>query len=798
MLTLLRLPIKFELRPVLQSAAAILFAIAFSFGTTTEAQWLKDGKKELPSPLVDSEPFDLLILNDRAENAILKIKPLEKVPTFPLEARGVIVFDLFADFDEKLEVPNSSVAKIETFHELLLAEAQAWVSDGKYRMAFRNLLYLYDNGGDVDSDLVATMRKCMFFDATDNLKQKDFERALSTYEDIYLSDPDIDLEGTDKSLIDIIMICYDGIIQQRFDAQRYSTVQKNVDALASKYPDEAEALVETWNRRFLERSDELLEKARQFADQGEGRMAHQFARKADQVVPERDVVLDYQTELLKQFPLVMVGVSQTAADFDPSRIDHWGSRRTGRLVRRRMVELSGLTDEGGQYNFLNGTLLRTDEVGLKYTFQIENEAKFGVPPINAFELSSRLISRGQPDSPNFNGGWAKVVDRVFVEDDTKVSFTLKTPFVRPEALLTMPYVDAVTDADSDVEKSIFDGHYILANRDNEITTFETNPIYDAIETDDHPVIIEQLYASASEAVDDLIAGNIDVVDRISIGDIKRLKADPKIGVRPYALPTVHLLVPKIRDEELAADLFFRTGLSHLIDRDLIVDDVICGGNQIDGCLPISGPFPIGTENNDQISYGYDLKAKPIPYNESLGRVLTELAMAPKPPKRTYKLKAPSMTIVYPPSSMAANACNAIARNWTQAGFPTETRVLKEGQSIPDDPNWDFLYIEVTMEEPLTDAHKLVGNRGIANDVSAPIEQTLRILNYSRSWQSSCAALRRLHRQIRVDLSVIPLWQITEHYAFRNTARNLGRELVHLYQNVERWKIDPSANEEQKD
>lgn len=782
---------------MIQFATAVL-VIVFSLGSSAGAQWLKDGKNELPSPLVDSEPFDLLILNDRGEEATLKIKPMETVPTFPLDARGVVVFELFADFDEKLEVPNASVEKIETFQELLLAEARSWVSDGKYRMAFRNLLYLYDNGGDVDPDLVATMRKCMFFDATDNLKQQDFERALSTYEDIYLSDPDIDLKGTDKSLIDIIMICYDGIIQQKFDAQQYSTVQKNVDALASKYPDEAEALVDTWNKRFLSRSDELLAQAREYASQNEGRLAHQFARKADQVVPDRKAVLDYQTELLNQFPLVMVGVSQTAADFDPTRIDHWGSRRTGRLVRRRMVELSGLTDEGGQYNFLNGTLLRTDEVGLKYSFEIENSDKFGIPPIDAFELSTRLISRGQPDSPNFNGGWAKVVDRVFVEDDSRVSFTLKTPFVRPESLLTMPYSDVQTNDEGSLPKEIFDGHYVLANRDRDITTFETNPIYDAIAGEGHPVIIEQLYATASEAVDDLMAGNIDVVDRIAIGDIKRLKADPKIGVRPYALPTVHLLVPKIRDKELGEDLFFRTGLSHLIDRNLIVNEVICGGNEIDGCLPISGPFPIGTENNDQISYGYDMSAKPIPYNESLGRVLTELAMAPKPPKRTSKLTAPSMTIVYPPSSMAANACNAIARNWTQAGFPTETRVLKDGQSIPEDPNWDFLYIEVTMEEPLTDAHKLVGNRGIAKNVSAPIEQTLRILNYSRSWQSSCAALRRLHRQIRVDLSVIPLWQITEHYAFRNTARNLGRELVHLYQNVDRWKIDPSANEEQED
>ena len=108
--------------------------------------------------------------------------------------------------------------------------------------------------------------------------------------------------------------------------------------------------------------------------------------------------------------------------------------------------------------------------------------------------------------------------------------------------------------------------------------------------------------------DELIQGNIDVVDRVSIGDVERLKENPKIGVRPYALPTVHLLIPKIRSEELGEDLYFRSGLSHLIDRNLVVNDVICNGNLIDGCTPISGPFPLGTADNDQISYGYDVKS----------------------------------------------------------------------------------------------------------------------------------------------------------------------------------------------
>ena len=108
---------------------------------------------------------------------------------------------------------------------------------------------------------------------------------------------------------------------------------------------------------------------------------------------------------------------------------------------------------------------------------------------------------------------------------------------------------------------------------------------------------------------------------------------------------------------------------------------------------------------------------------------------------------------------------------------------------------DFLYLEVSIEEPLADAFTMIGPHGFAPDVSAPVEQTLRNLSYAKSWQSACSDLRRLHKQTSVDLSVVPLWQVKEHYAYRYTVRGIGRDLIHLYQNVDRWKIDLTAEEE---
>ena len=84
--------------------------------------------------------------------------------------------------------------------------------------------------------------------------------------------------------------------------------------------------------------------------------------------------------------------------------------------------------------------------------------------------------------------------------------------------------------------------------------------------------------------------------------------------------------------------------------------------------------------------------------------------------------------------------------------------------------------------------------GIASKVSSPVEQSLQSLGYTESWQDASRTLRRIHRQVSNDLSVIPMYQIKEHFAFRKNVYGIGRDLIHLYQNIERWKIEGYATE----
>ena len=241
---------------------------------------------------------------------------------------------------------------------------------------------------------------------------------------------------------------------------------------------------------------------------------------------------------------------------------------------------------------------------------------------------------------------------------------------------------------------------------------------------------------------------------------------------------------------MADNFRFRSALSTAIPRDSIVIDVIGGGQKLDGCDTITGPFPLGGDDNDQISYGYDLRVKPLQFSEKLSMVLTKLAITK--PGGPEDPKPPSIVMAHPSSSTARTCAEAVARAWNAAGIRTTLRALNPGETTPPDNQWDILYAETFIEEPLIDAVRLFGDDGLTNDVTAPVQQSLRNVVTSQTWQGACLALRNIHRQVSVDLSVIPLYQVKEHYAFRSNVYNVGRNLVHLYQNVDRWTIETIA------
>ncbi len=761
----------------------LLMVVGQSATNGQEAAWKK-------VPIIEQEPFDLIQLDERNKNVVLQIRPLDNPIPEPIPADGYLVFEAPKLSDERLEVPYQAIIKYRSYIQLLQEEANEHIRKEEFGQAFRNLIYIYDHGGKNDPRVQRTIQNLLFRDGTKNYLDGSFELALTIFQDIYERDPNFEVEGISKRPIDLILDSQDKNILSKFNAGKFALVRAAIDAMELRYGDAAKPIADKWRRRLLDRSNEMLAEARQIASQGNGKLAHLNARRANSVLPGRPEAKQLFQEIVQQFPIVFVGVSERVEESNPLSLDNWGARRIGKLTQRSVVEFKGPGDDGGKYEFINGSIKQLDDDGFIFRFTIEPEKSTdSAPPFDAYEFSRRLIARGTVGNEEYHVPFAKIVHTIEIEDEFNIVIKLSRAFVRPEALFQFLYDSPVPN-----------GPYVMTEKNDEVMVFERNERYESPVNAQNPQIIEWQLPSSSQAVDALINGEIDVVDRISLSDISRLQADAAIKVGSYIVPTVHMLVPNQRNEFMS-DRTFRNGLKQGLNRELILKEIICGGQEISGCELLSGPFPVGTEENDQVSYGYNISVVPQPFNDLLGMVLTQVVletrktMLMKQGEENPSLEFPTIVLAHTSDEIAETASLNIQQMWEAMGLSVVLRKLDVGQTIPNDDDWDFLYYAISMEEPLTNAELLFGRDGVVETVSAPIEQNMQKLGYSQSWQMAGKTLRRLHRQAANDLAVIPLWQIQDHFAYRKNLTGIGKNPVHLYENVEFWRIRSEAKED---
>ena len=361
------------------------------------------------SPLLDEEPFDLIYLDNRSDNAIIKIVPLEN-PRVPFPKTGTLKFEFREESEFLLQIPYVNVEEFVAFNELLLDEADTFIDNRDYAAALRNLLHVYDNGGAADPEVRKQLQRILFKDAAANLEDGNYELSLSIFEDLYQQDPSLRVDGIRGTLKQTIDKCYDGLLQQRFDDGDAEYIKAALDQIEKQYGDVSKDFVDKWRQRFRDQADQVLEEAIKEAEAGDGRRAHFLSRLAERITPGLQKTRDVQVAITKQFPLIVVAVNQPAGDANPNRLDHWGSRRVGRLTQRTIIELTGLSDEGGRYDFLNGRFERTDDLGLEYAFIFDEMVDPLLPATTPNQIAFRLLDHASPSSKNYLPAWAKIFE----------------------------------------------------------------------------------------------------------------------------------------------------------------------------------------------------------------------------------------------------------------------------------------------------------------------------------------------------------------------------------------------------
>jgi tetratricopeptide (TPR) repeat protein len=737
---------------------------------------------EVLGSLMDEEPFDVITLKPEATGRSVKIAPLEfenrRIPTNVKETDKVQVTILLFP-TRRYEVQWKDIGKIWLYEQMILARAKKLVDDKNFGEAFEHLNFLFVNYPQTPG-LQVLRQEFLFKSAEEMSRQNRLAHTMAVLEELQKSFPNFQKERVRGLITDVS----GQLIESYFQKKDLSSARTMINRLAKQYQDDPLPVVEQWKGKFLDLANEYKAKALEYREKKDYLAARREATKMLDIEPQIEGGKELLRELLKEYPIVRVGVFQTADKPDTAAIANWPAFRSGQLISRPLFEFRSTGPEGGQYRFSLGSFLQSDD-RLELEMTIQNPGQAGIP--NSLDLSQSFLRRATIGKDEYVPGWAAIFDSVSVAGPEKLKMRFRRPHVLPQAFLQWP-IEAIGDGNLPVGVL-----YKPKSKDGNTQRFEWAPSNKG--ADFQPMEIHEiLYEDPSQAINDLLRGEIEAIDRLFPADARKLQASivsKTINVESYALPTVHMLVPRTSNPYLD-DREFRRALLYAINREGILKGEILGGADAEQSRVISGPFPRGVTENDPIAYAYNTSVDNLAYDPRLAKVLmliTNSKLKMQYEKRKEPLPPiPKMTLGVPNYEAARVAGQAIVEQWKLIGVQADLAVLDKVPEPGEMPNIDILYLTASIWEPATDAERLFGIGGPAQSNNQFIVQVLGGLSASRNWREVRQSCQDLHALVAAHLPVLPLWQVGESFAYRGEISGVTKKPLGLYQDLQKWRV----------
>jgi tetratricopeptide (TPR) repeat protein len=775
--------------------AAVLAAVLLSVGCGGPAAAAAVQEEAAEEDFVDARPlylqrpFDQLTIKRNGRK--VRIVPLDlPVRKVVMQRSGVLRVRLMRDPSEDYLINWVDIEKIDLYEELVLAEANQTAANGQMDEAFRYFAFLVDRYPKLDN-LESSLQSFLFNSAAQLAREQRFAEALSSLEELHGRNGNYVGPG-ERTVTSAMSTVAAALLQKYLAEENYVYARQLATRLNERYGESRLPSLADARTVMIERAQQKAAEVRQLLAANKPLEAQAASRQMLRIWPALEGGLDLAREASSSYPILAVGVAQRAHRLDVAAMDDWAARRAGRLTDRLLVEYVGPGPEGGRYASVLGSVERTDDY-LQVVFRLRRSGDSGAAQATAYDVADRLLALADPRNSSYVPGWAELVQSVHAEGGLRVEVDLRRSHVIPESFLRVPF-GGEDDASPWLE-NLRPYHFQGRTDDDSTAVFKLNPDFAGKGPQQPAEVRERYFEDTSQAMEALERGDILALDRVFPADAGRLLAQEKPGsvlVRPYSAPTLHLLVPNLKSPYIK-NATFRRALLHGIPRELILERLL-DGRTIGGCRIISGPFPAGYGANDPMSYAYDESLPARTFDPGVAMLLASMAANQLATQAEKDMEPPPvlepLILAHPEDKAARFACAIIAEQWKALQIPCVLKQLPAGQTSDPSGQYDLLYASVTVYEPAVDAQRILGSDGLARSNSPYIGLALRRVQQATTWREARQRLLELHQLAHAEVTMLPLWQIIEHYAVSRNLRGVSPNAVTLYQDIERWQIEP--------
>jgi tetratricopeptide (TPR) repeat protein len=734
--------------------------------------------------LIEQPPFDVMTLDAVSDNRVLKLFPIplpgRRVPEKPRPSEKLRVKLL--DTGEEYDVEWFHIVKLELYEQMILAEINKFSSEGKLDDAYDDLAFLLKHYPDTPG-LAETRQNYLYLSSAAAFRQQKYDEALAILEELLALNPQYRAGENSPPSVQRLGDIADRLIGQYVAREDYRSARTLLARLTRQYSAGREPFAQKWRTELEKRAAIKRDEARAHLEAGRYVEAHDACSAMQMIWPEVSGATELAAEISRKHPLVRVAVEHPAVAFDSNSLYDLAARRAGRLTQRLLVELTGLSTEGGKYESPLATIGRSDD-SRSLTLTVRPPAD----EMAAYGIVHHLLAQASEGSAVYDVNWSRLIASIAMPQPGEVQINLRSPHVRPEAFLALPLASLTP-------KPAASQPYSRLSREKSSTRFVTMDGYPLHRAGQPEEVIERHFADPQRALMALQHGEVDVLDRVFPGDIPTLRADASLTIAPYAGPTTHLLAVRSANPFLA-NRTFRRALLYASNRELLLSQGLLRGKTVAGYRVTSSVFPAPVVGMELPTYGYDAQIEPRPYNPRLALTLRLAAEGElKVAFEKQEQKAPrlgALLLGHPADEVSRIACRGLARQWKIIGIDCKLVEFPPGVFDDTKRECDLVYLQLAAWEPVHDVSRLFGAGGLIAVDSDAVRLAVRAVEEARNWQEVRQRLLVLHRLLHEQATVLPLWQTMDHFACRRSLVGPRPRPASLYQDIEQWQVAPAA------